>query len=1595
MKKILILLLSVAAAVCGAFALAACDDKPTYYKLTLDDGGVIDYLTVNDEEHEVGPYDGASVKSGYEVKFRIVPLGNTTGDPVVTANGVQLIPDPNGYYSFVMKADTTVSVSGVVRNYDVTFDKTYNGDELRIAYYDLEGNELNDEQFAMGSQVKFKVKVSVYYVPEYEVQANTTLLTPDEDGVYTIEEVTGNVTVNVFGLEQEEDFLIRENCGSGDPDDPYLISRPIDLWVLSGMVNSSFYSQFGGYSYKLVDDIDMEGEQLYIIGDGLSGNAYFSGTFDGNSKTISNYHIEDTFIEQSEYTEQFMQYIGLFGIVASTSSQPATITNLHLKNFTITVDDADAYDANVCAGGLIGLGNGANVVGCTAEGRITVAADEGNFAYAGGLIGRQVSYANSAYTARFASGVYSCSTDVEIQCLTGYTYAAGGITGSLISAEERTIAFIVNSFSTGSIAGNVMRAGGIAGEMAESTSVSGCYSVGRIRAFCPIPQQSGVDRIYFEAYAGGIVGYADVNGVIADCFSSSNVSASSINGSSFAFSGGVLGGTAADGTYYSDSRGTLEHNCYYGSDVTLSADFFAKLGWSDKDWVMTEGENPLVNTENTSKDIIVTVRLGNSTINGENFVTASVTDTYIPIAYWYSGIGLDEFLEVSEGVRSYGYYFDAQLTEKVPFSYVPLNNVTLYAGFADYSEVAGRYYVAGMESADSVFFELGLDGSMVMSEGASSLTTSYTYDGEIITLRYTGLASLKYSDEITDSYYLTFLATAADNGTLTIYGTQYYTGVNGDEKLTAYKYNPSFGYGSYETANGDVYKFNKDGTGTAKINTPNGSTEYALSYTLKADGNLNLTLNGANPSVIVTGGIITSINNNAVIRLDDFAGTWEKSATSHKEYTFDGKGNWSYEYYGYANGAKQVIASASGTYKVSGSSAVLYDADDVATGERVSLSDGNLFVANDSYTETYYKQGSLTGVWSYYTTKDTLDLYLFGLGADGYGEAELVYGGVGISLEGRYSAQTIISGSDGTESYYTVITVYVGDSQYALFTFNSGRGTLEGTVYSARYGVFRENAVLFLNDEFKGVWISSSEDFSSLEFNGMGNYDLAGDSVYNHIDYAGSVKIIGSDGRTYTEAYSLDNFTQSGSFTYKDAVYAITYDEAAGIITVEKSGEKVFVTTRDVWYNNSLVDEDGTVYSFDGNGLLDVGGAVVITESNGNVVSAVYFYDPDTKVIDIKLYDGAAYEDYLTITVSETDDCFIRTEVGGGAALKAWFDTPFAGKWLVGGERLASDEVYIEIGKIGPSLTAAGSVFGDAAMFAYDLTTNSLACAWADGTTGVVTRFSLTAMGDELALSVAGSSAGEYTVCIPASAQDGWLGVYTAANGSKIIFDGLGNSKFGLGMVSFVASNGATTAVYYYKIDKNGYPALRSSSSVLILAVPCEADDGAYVGENGKNCKIYARNALYLVTAVDTLTGESYVFDGAETVKRVTADGVIAYKYSIVKAASKIYTVTLTAGDGAVYTVKVDCAAETVALEYVLDKSVTAADGTVYEFTADGTVTARDSEGKLKAEYAYAVTEKNGDVYKVSLVSSDETLSTAIVDFSGNGSIAFLSAEQN
>ena len=220
--------------------------------------------------------------------------------------------------------------------------------------------------------------------------------------------------------------------GSGEPNNPYLISTPADLSRISHnprLMNAHF---------KLTDDVNMADTTHFIIGNGMYP---FAGTFDGGGHIISNFY---RYSSTGEMTK------GLFGIVDGAGAE--------IKNLGLT-DSYIGGGGYQTVGLLVGRLKNGTVSGCFAErGRVEVFESDG-----GGLVGSNAGTISNCYTNVYLSGWYGVGGLVRSNSgIISNCYSRGRVDGLLNGGlVESNSGAVTNSFWDVNSSGEPNSAAGI------------------------------------------------------------------------------------------------------------------------------------------------------------------------------------------------------------------------------------------------------------------------------------------------------------------------------------------------------------------------------------------------------------------------------------------------------------------------------------------------------------------------------------------------------------------------------------------------------------------------------------------------------------------------------------------------------------------------------------------------------------------------------------------------------------------------------------------------------------------------------------------------------------------------------------------------------------------------------------------------------------------------------------------------------------------------------------------------------------------------------------------------------------------------------
>ena len=1008
---------------------------------------------------------------------------------------------------------------------------TVNFELSEHVWYVIDGKEVAEYQMKVDkdSSVKFSVVVEDGFLADtVAVRANGKELSAT-DGVYS-HFVGEDTTINATVLE---DLLE----GDGTNENPYKVSSLKDLRSVANMVNSGYPSYVTG-SYRLLNDIDCGGAQLDVIGNS-DQYAFFSGIFDGQGHTISNYTIST--VGQT--------FVGFFGCVQlSTSTTTVIIQNLNLKNFTINATSSD--EGNVLVGGIAAVTGGANVVACSAEGDINVYGS-GYFSYAGGAVGVQqsltVTQANNTLYHYHSTTEY-VHTKVRISAGNGYVLAAGGVVGYAISSHERATSMIMNSYAECQVSG-AMSCGGVVGRLGDYSSIANCYSTGLIDTTVSF-ENTGTnveDEEYF-AYAGGIAGYVGAETTISDSFTTCILNAVGINtdraiGDIYAYASpktAFVNAVTVFNSYAScetELQDAVVDTHSDGEAEPTSVEFINKLGWNNADWVIKEGAYPSTNLAQADEvNFEITLNyLGNNTVKNAKtkVVPVQVKDqSYFSFSSHLVNSIDETIVADAAGHTSYGFFFDEECTKRVHYSYVPTRNIDIYVGFADYSEVEGTYEFK-QATGRTVKLTLNTDATFTYLDVRLS-GGKYVYDGDKLIFNDALFARLSGNSVIGEnerpmpwlSYEPYRFVGALSGNELLVYDGTYFTNeiIDGKDNRLAFtkagtEQNDKNGFvGTWErsaTIN-EKYVFNSDMTWSYSWKTDKQSGKYSIS-----EGVATLT-NLSEDTVIAT----ASIDNSGLLLV--------KKAGENDKYFCIGNsflGNW------YSSDDEAYLVLDGCGNELAGSATAIIDG--VYFEDLSYVKDGffDAFASNNHYTYTILSSYSLFGYFTYNAATNTITANLYDASIAGFQEFNFV-------LYDYYLGEWITQDEVGGETPFTIMDfnglgLYKaeGDATLGYIVINKTRVSYECSVESGLNGTFTYDGteyVLTTNGDGT-VTITAKNGGNSAEFfrkDEMASTPLvdAEDNVYR---FNGGGKLSNGGILTITYSQKSDKWGTIEEYGYK------------------------------------------------------------------------------------------------------------------------------------------------------------------------------------------------------------------------------------------------------------------------------------------------------------------------------------------------------------------------------------------------------------------------------------------------------------------------------
>ena len=339
-----------------------------------------------------------------------------------------------------------------------------------------------------------------------------------------------------FSPMSERTIEPEEPEGEGTVENPYKIGTAAELYWFAQTVNDDDY----GACAILTEDITLNENVLdedgNLNGDGSkfdqwtpigSKNNPYTGTFDGNEKTISGLYINSD-----------AEYIGLFGCIGNG----ATVRNVGIMDSYI---NGSGSSLDVYVGAICGYNSG-TITNCYNKGTVSGSSSAGDINYVGGICGYNSGNVENCYNTGTVSG-------------TSFINYVGGICGYNSGT-------ITNCYNTGAVSGN-NEAGGVCGH--NNGTVTNCYNTGAVSGtttggVCGYNYGGTIENCYNtgivsgssstnnDIYAGGVCGIS--YGTVTNCYNTGAVSSTGTVSGSGLYAGGVCG--------WNIYGGTIE-NCYY------------------------------------------------------------------------------------------------------------------------------------------------------------------------------------------------------------------------------------------------------------------------------------------------------------------------------------------------------------------------------------------------------------------------------------------------------------------------------------------------------------------------------------------------------------------------------------------------------------------------------------------------------------------------------------------------------------------------------------------------------------------------------------------------------------------------------------------------------------------------------------------------------------------------------------------------------------------------------------------------------------------------------------------------------------------------
>ena len=190
----------------------------------------------------------------------------------------------------------------------------------------------------------------------------------------------------------------------------------------------------------LADNIDLTGIDWTPIG--KDDNKAYTGTFDGNGKTITGLTVTGS-----------NEYAGLFGFIGPGD----TVQNVVLEGVQITSDNSSGY-----AGGVAGYCYRGTLENCSVSGSVS---GSGSSSDVGGVVGYQL-----------VGSITGCSSSATVKGMN----RAGGVVGVTNNGAILTACYATGDVTVENDGTSYACAGGIVGMNGGNSTLTACYAAGNV-----------------------------------------------------------------------------------------------------------------------------------------------------------------------------------------------------------------------------------------------------------------------------------------------------------------------------------------------------------------------------------------------------------------------------------------------------------------------------------------------------------------------------------------------------------------------------------------------------------------------------------------------------------------------------------------------------------------------------------------------------------------------------------------------------------------------------------------------------------------------------------------------------------------------------------------------------------------------------------------------------------------------------------------------------------------------------------------------------------------------------------------------------------